>query len=1093
MRSFIKSHRKNDSSISNAPSEALLLNPSNNNTTTTTTIPITTNNNNITSHVVSNTRPGSNTNSFNSASDDYQPPTSYSNRSSTTPIPSPKMQQHPQFTPPQTGQSSISSPKKLLTPIKNLFTSSSHSKSSLTTPTSGESLIVMGGSPKNKFRKHVRSRSHISISNDLSKLPEDKPKNSLFDNKTYQKLTPFEHEVKSSKSKSTTSLISLSENTSKPVRRSSITLFMGHKSTKREKPSHLRSRHITSLPLPNASNDLNVELGPPIALSHSPSFNTSNPSIAESESKFHTKQVAFDSMTESKIKDQTETQKLEKVANFAAEKEEEEEEVDDDDDEYDSSSSQFSFVQDMKGGRNTSVKYYKTKDYKRKSSPEAGLLNTFNEYDLGYDVDEFSDYDYENNGADIDDDDDDAAAIADDEYCGYEEEDDVQYNKFYDDDIEDVPPAMSIQSEEDNEAEEYDDLNPSLVTNNEENTPHGLGAPLFADNSSQSRNPFNRSFHLSIMGPKCDTPKDSPAKSNFEEDILENYLDISELPSITNSQENLADFEDPSANGNFELFALNSPIINGLTIGNNLRHRAGRHRDFTNTNRLIIHRKPIEFYDDSVNHSGFTLNENDGFTKYIHSFHGSFEDGINKTIHEKVKGFEEFWDNRKNLKPNSNNLGLGIIDSVSGSSTQFEQPGLDKRTSNSTSNSSHSKLTTSDVASNTTTGSSIPVKAPIVSKANNPIRQSVSDMMAVLGSLEMSNTTEPQDPVSKDTSKARDSVVNMMGVLENLESNLKEEPKPTEKSTNQLRNSIIGMMDVLANLENVEEPKVDLKTEKVKEDKTNLRNSVIGMMDLLANLEQQTDEKRDQQQNRKSVVDMLSTLSALQGNNDKVDKLETLEEPKRKASFKRYSWFNSQENLSTPTKDKPPTVKEYDPTDDNDKYNTSLDQELLDEINQIPDDFDFDEAQQQQQQQQLIPLLQFPSRSQSRERSGFYRSNSYNRKPKKTVVSNQLLSNKIETLSKTVTFYNSGTSSPASSLASRSRSLSRGPSTRSMNSFASVNEEEEEEEENEFDDDLIDDELLNEINDDLSYDGYKSNDLGTINESFDNQTYSYRN
>lgn len=109
------------------------------------------------------------------------------------------------------------------------------------------------------------------------------------------------------------------------------------------------------------------------------------------------------------------------------------------------------------------------------------------------------------------------------------------------------------------------------------------------------------------MGPKCDTPKDSPAKSNFEEDILENYLDISELPSITNSQENLADFEDPSANGNFELFALNSPIINGLTIGNNLRHRAGRHRDFTNTNRLIIHRKPIEFYDDSVKPFGIYI------------------------------------------------------------------------------------------------------------------------------------------------------------------------------------------------------------------------------------------------------------------------------------------------------------------------------------------------------------------------------------------------------------------------------------------------------------------------------------------------------
>ena len=28
-------------------------------------------------------------------------------------------------------------------------------------------------------------------------------------------------------------------------------------------------------------------------------------------------------------------------------------------------------------------------------------------------------------------------------------------------------------------------------------------------------------------------------------------------------------------------------------------------------------------------------------------------------------------------------------------------------------------------------------------------------------------------------------------------------------------------------------------------------------------------------------------------------------------------------------------MKECDPTDDNDKYNTSLDQDLLDEINQI--------------------------------------------------------------------------------------------------------------------------------------------------------------
>ncbi|RCK55292.1 hypothetical protein Cantr_03810 [Candida viswanathii] len=1059
MRSFIKSHRKNDSSISNAPSEAVLLDPLGTSTTTTTT----------TTAAPLTTRVRSNTNSFNSASDDYHPPSSYSNRSSTTPIASPKMQQHPQYTPPQTGQSSMSSPKKLLTPIKNLFTSSSHSKSSLTTPTSGESLTTSGGSPKNKFRKHVRSRSHISISNELSKLPEEKPKNSLFDNKTHQKLTSFEHQVKSSKS--TSSLVSLSEPTSsapKPVRRSSITLFTDHRlsSKKKEKPPHLRSRHITSLPLPSKPVELTGELGPPIALSHSPSFNTSNPSIAESESKFHTKQVAFDSVDPSQMKDQM------TIADKGAHADEE------DDEEYDSSSSQFSFVQDMKGGRNTSVKYYK-KNFKPKIPKESGLLNTFNEHDLGYEVDEFSDYDYENNGADID----------DDEFGGYEEEDETQFNKFYDDDIGDHPPSMSIHSE----ANDVNDTGSSYVDARDDvKTPHGLDVPLFADKTPQKRNPFNRSFHLSIKGPLFDTPQDSPAKSNFEEDILENYLDISELPSLSNSHENLAD---PNDSSNFELFALNSPIINGLTIGNNLRHRTNCHRDFANANRLFIHRKPIEFYDESVNNSGSILNENEGFTKYLHSFHGSFDDGFNKTIHEKVTGFEEFWEQRPAKKTEKSSAGLGIVDSSSSSTAQLEQPGLGKRSSNSTSNSSNSKFTVSDTGSNTTTGSSIPMKAPPPppTKASNPIRQSVSDMMALLGNLEMPDPSKPEDVAEKDTLNARNSVVDMMGVLANLEDNPKEDSKPSEKSKTQLRNSIIGMMDVLSNLEIAEPPANAPKKDKEKasEDSANLRNSVIGMMDLLSNLEQnQPEGKTDKKESRRSVVDMLSTLSALQGSEEKTTRLETLEEPKRKASFKRYSWFNSQENLSAPTtKDKSSTLKECDPTDDNDKYNTSLDQDLLDEINLIPDDFDFDQHQPHQPPSHV--QLQFPSRSYSKDRSaGFYRSNSYNRKPKKTVVSNQLMSNKIETLSKTVTFYNNGTLSPASSLVSRSRSLSRGPSTRSMNSFASVNEEEEEEEECEFRDDNedgeIDEELLNEINGDLG----SHEHLGTINEGFGNRSAS---
>lgn len=260
-------------------------------------------------------------------------------------------------------------------------------------------------------------------------------------------------------------------------------------------------------------------------------------------------------------------------------------------------------------------------------------------------------------------------------------------------------------------------------------------------------------------------------------------------------------------------------------------------------------------------------------------------------------------------------------------------------------------------------------------------------------------------------------------------------------------------------------------------------------MDLLANLENTTTTNdKPKQSNRKSVVDMMSTLSALQeppviennaNLNMQANTAKSLEhEPKRKASFKRYSWFNSQESLSIKGKLQ---VKECDPTDDNDKYNTSLDQDLLDEINQIPDDFDFDQKPPETEKYKRL----------SQERSGFYRSNSYNRKPKKTVISNQFLSNKIETLNKTVTFYKS--SSPSSSIFdSRSRSVSRGPSTRSMNSFASVseevNEEDENLEENEGGGDENYSELIKEVNGDTNFrfqvtpSSYSSKDLRTIKE-----------
>ncbi|EMG50950.1 hypothetical protein G210_5677 [Candida maltosa Xu316] len=1025
MRSFIKSHRKNDSNVSTTSDALILENQSR-----------------------------SNTNSSVSASDEYHPPNTYSNRSSTTPIASPKMQQYPQYTPPPTGQSSMSSPKKLLTPIKNLFTSASHSKSALTTPSSAESFnanvtgITGGGgsSPKNKFRKHRRSRSHISISNELSQLPEEpSTTSSLFDNKNYQKLKPFEHYkpvVKSSKSTSSLSALdAMSPDPAKKSRPSSTEALSKSGSSKGSKKKNLRSRHITSLPLPSKPRSSASELGPPISLAHTYSNDTSDPSIAESESKFQTKDVLFDNVPSSSnddIKSQT-IYMLEKENTGKVEKKDDQ---DDDDEEYDSSSSQFSFVQDMKGGRNTSVKYYK-KNIKPPAPPEGGISNTFNEHDLGYEVDEFSDYDYENNGGDLDDD-----------YEGFEEEDDAQYNKFYDDqeDIEDEinklgsPLGYINQSQQSN-------LNSIDNIDNGESLKSPINDTQFpASDISKTRNPFNRAFHLSILGPRSETPKDSPAKSNFEEDILENYLVISD-----SDHDDFYSNDKDGSGDNFELFALNSPLINGLTIGNNLRHRSSRHLNFANANRLIIHRKPIAFYDDSANGSGANLTEKEVFTKYVHSFHGSFDDGFNKTIHDKVKGFEDFVESRPQTK------GLGI---------SLDQPGVKKDEGSSASNSLNSRLTgqNSDINSNETNTSTMSATAKSKPATNTNVRQSVSDMMAILGNFEES-TKEQTKEVEKSTT--RDSVVNMMAILSNLEENVKSDNTTTETSKQQVRNSIIGMMDVLSNLEKQ-------TTEKPKEEpKANLRNSVLGMMDILANLENNNTETSDKKESRKSVVDMLSSLSALQNEAEPQEppkqksQLESVrEEPKRKASFKRYSWFNSQENLSL-TKEKS-TNKECDPTDDNDKYNTSLDQDLLDEINQIPDDFDFDQQrkdqqkspqqQNQQQQQQLTSnsLL-------SKDRNGFYRSNSYNRKPKKTVVSNQFQSNRIETTNKTVTFYNT---SPSSSLSvSRSQSLSRGPSTRSMNSFASVNEEEEEEED-------IDDDLIREANHEsdfqFNHDSYKT-------------------
>ena len=102
----------------------------------------------------------------------------------------------------------------------------------------------------------------------------------------------------------------------------------------------------------------------------------------------------------------------------------------------------------------------------------------------------------------------------------------------------------------------------------------------------------------------------------------------------------------------------------------------------------------------------------------------------------------------------------------------------------------------------------------------------------------------------------------MMGILGKWD-DINKQTGSTEKAKLEVRNSIVGMMDLLANLESKElntgVGKTNAKTKKNQK----LRSSVAGMMDLLANLENTTTTSdKPKQGNRKSVVDMMSTLSA---------------------------------------------------------------------------------------------------------------------------------------------------------------------------------------------------------------------------------------
>ena len=115
-----------------------------------------------------------------------------------------------------------------------------------------------------KFLKHKRRESHISITNELTKLPKE-PLNSLYDNKTYTKLTSFEHtKTKSSKHRSSTIETSKQNSQSNERRPSSTT-----------SESNNRSEHFADSNQRKSLLDPSTTtsgLGPPISLSQTPSY-----------------------------------------------------------------------------------------------------------------------------------------------------------------------------------------------------------------------------------------------------------------------------------------------------------------------------------------------------------------------------------------------------------------------------------------------------------------------------------------------------------------------------------------------------------------------------------------------------------------------------------------------------------------------------------------------------------------------------------------------------------------------------------------------------------------------------------------------------
>lgn len=728
----------------------------------------------------------------------------------------------------------------------------------------------------------------------------------------------------------------------------------------------------------------------------------------------------------------------EKLVSFTADKAEEikpevneDASIFEDYDDDDSSSSQFSFVKDRRGGRNTSVKYYKTP--KEPESDDA--QNIFNENDLGYEVDEFSDYDFENNGMDDDDGD----------------EEDVKYNEMFDDDRSLKNPEEVVFNDESFKIPEdylYAD-GPSEAQVQEISTTENLpgmgiqGDFLNSENSFNLETVYQSTFNDKLNGEEYKEKTVNVEGSSSLHACKENTFneDADTLNDFKENTFNVKGITVQSFEDDYNKDALEA--LNGGIIPTNINESPSNGTDDTYTfgeNPLPEVRiqeldKENSFLHEPLTLNGVTRTQSGGFDDE-HPNAVIYEDDIlenylyfSKSPSIKYLSRNSAHENSSNDSSLSDQLELFEIETPTINSLTLGTS-LNRRPS--TMDSSHNEDETEETI--------VQRFEPVLEEESkvNP-RQSINLLMNMLSTL------ETQTPPEEAIGQTRDEVIETtMQLMEHGNGEI------VHSKTAQ-RLSILNMMSLLSNLERSQAEIVEVSKQALEKAEMN-RRSIIDMMSTLSSLETTKSENK-----RNSINNIIQSISKLDLSKQIVKKKNHLNRLKEEEP--RLSWFNNDEtifttpselvvsSISSPANEiiNPPAIPQFTTDSDSEaldeaykdvSYDRALDQELIDEINQIPEDFDFEEHH-------------YTSKY-LRDRPEFYRSNSYYKKPLKNLIDSKHQANKIETQNKTVTFYRTNSNGANSSLeVARSRSVSRAPSMRSMNSFVSEEHLMEEEEENE--------------------------------------------